>query len=351
MSRLITVATQMPPHRLELDHIHDYVEAFANLWGVRAEVLYRILNNAKVGTRYSVLPIEEIIKGRTFKENNDLFAESAISLGQKAVEKCLEQATLDPKDIDLLITVSCTGFMIPSVDSYLIDRLGMRRDCKRLPITELGCAAGAVGLSRAHEYIKAYPSARVLVLAAEFPTLTFQVDDFNMAHIVSSIIFGDGVACALVAGQSDSPGLRILDNQSYLYPESSRYMGFDVDDKGFHIVLDKCIPFVVRDTIGELLAGFLGKHALSIPDLGFYALHPAGKKVLAFMEERLEIPAELTRSTWEVLRENGNMSSVSILCVLQRMMSKYPPEVGSYGIILGFGPGFSAEMLLARWEA
>jgi predicted naringenin-chalcone synthase len=227
----------------------------------------------------------------------------------------------------------------------------MKRSCRRLPITELGCAAGAVGLSYAHNYVKANPKARVLVLAVELPTLTFQVGDANMAHVVSSIIFGDGIACALVANESPTPGPRILDTAPFLYPESYRYMGFDVDGAGFHIVLDKCIPYVVRDTIGGILGDFLKPHELSLNDMKYYALHPAGKKVLHYMEERLGIAPDMTRSTWNVLRTNGNMSSASILYVIEDLMANYAPNVGDYGLMLAFGPGFSAEMLLTQWEA
>ncbi len=350
MSRLIHVSTVQPDHKLELEDVRRSAVFIAQRWGMKPEVLHRIIANAKVEVRYSVLSIDQLLMDRTFKEANDLFIEKSVELGEKAIRKCLDQTGLGPRDIDMLITVSCTGFMIPSMDAFLIERLGMRRDCKRLPITELGCAAGAVGLSRAHEYVKAFPAARVLVLAVELPTLTFQIRDVNMAHVVSSIIFGDGVACALVAKESPTPGPRILDTRSYLFPKSERYMGFDVDSGGFHIVLDRCIPYVVRDTIADLMDGFLKDHKMSREDMRFYALHPAGKKVLQYMEERLEIKPYMTRSTWNVLRTNGNMSSASILYVLQDMMAHHAPQQGEYGAMLAFGPGFSAEMLLARWE-
>jgi alkylresorcinol/alkylpyrone synthase len=351
MSRLVTVANVQPEYRLDLDDVRYYGRVLSEKWGVKLEPLMRILNNSQVEQRFSVMPIEELVAPRSFKESNDVFIDKSIELGEEAVRRCLAQAGIGPRDIDLLITVSCTGFMIPSVDAYLINRLGMRSDCKRIPVTELGCAAGAVGLARAHDYVKAFPSARVLVLAVELPTLTFQADDVNMAHIVSSIIFGDGAACALVANEGIGPGPRILDTRSHLYPDSIRHMGFDVDGNGFHIVLDKCIPFVVRDTIGGLMNDFLKPHGLTTADMQFYALHPAGKKVLLFMEDQLGIARPKSQSTWTVLKTNGNMSSASILYVLKDLMEKGQPRVGDYGAMLAFGPGFSAELLLARWEA
>lgn len=351
MSYLRTVAINPPPYRLEPQLVRHHAEIFARQWDMRAEVLLRILENSQVETRYSVLPIEEVIKPRTFKQNNDLFIEHSITLGTSAVTRCLEQGGLQPTDIDLLITVSCTGVMIPSVDAFLIERMGFRRDCKRLPITELGCAAGAVGLARANEYVKAFPNANVLVLAIELPTLTFQPKDINMAHVVSAIIFGDGVACALVSGQKDGPALHLLDNASYLFPNSARYMGFDVDGEGFHIVLDKNVPGAVRSRIGGLLTDFFDKNGRTLGDLSFHALHPAGKKVLHFIEDELSIDRSMTQATWDTLREHGNMSSASILYVLRQLMTAHTPKDGQEGGIVAFGPGFSAEMLLARWEA
>lgn len=351
MSYLQTVAINPPPYRLELQAVRTQAELFAQRWDLKAEVLLRIVENSKVETRRSVLPIDEVIQPRTFKQSNDLFIEHSIGLGKQAVMDCLEQSGLKPTDIDMLITVSCTGVMIPSVDAFIVEQLGMRRDCKRLPITELGCAAGAVGLSRAHEYVKAFPEANVLVLAIELPTLTFQPRDVNMAHIVSAIIFGDGVACALVTGKKRGPALELLDNACFLFPDSHRYMGFDVDGEGFHIVLDKNVPFAVRRSIGGILTEFLEKQNKSFQDLGFYALHPAGKKVLHFIEDELKIERATNLSTWDVLKEHGNMSSASILYVLRQLMTAHTPQPGQEGLIVAFGPGFSAEMLLGRWEA
>lgn len=351
MSYLRTVAIAPPPHVLDPANVRYYADAFARRWEMRPEVLLRILENAHVHTRHSVLPIEEVVQPRSFKQNNDLFIEHSLTLGATAVQRCVEQAGLTLADIDMLITVSCTGIMIPSVDAFLIDRLGFRRDCKRMPITELGCAAGAVGLSRAHEYVRAFPDANVLVLAIELPSLTFQPKDVNMAHVVSAIIFGDGVACALVTGKKLGPSLNLLDNRSYLFPNSSRYMGFDIDGEGFHIVLDKNVPMAVRSAIGGLLGDFLSAHQHSVEQLAFHALHPAGKKVLHYIEDELKVPQSLTASTWDVLRQHGNMSSASILYVLRQLMQVHTPTEGALGSIVAFGPGFSAEMLLARWEA
>lgn len=351
MSYLVTVATEPPPHLLELASVRHYADVFARKWQLKPEVLLRILDNAQVQTRHSVLSIEQAVQPRTFKEANDLFTSESITLGKRCVQSCLDQAGVQASEIDLLITVSCTGVMIPSVDAFIVDQLGFRRDCKRLPITELGCAAGAVGLSRAHEYVRAFPDANVLVLAIELPTLTFQPRDINMAHVVSAIIFGDGVACALVSGNKKGPALELLANRSYLFPNSYRYMGFDVDGEGFHIVLDKEVPNRVRDAIGGLVRGFMADQNQPLDALRFHALHPAGKKVLHYIEDTLNMSRDMTRCTWDVLRDHGNMSSASILYVLKQLIEVYTPQPGEAGSIVAFGPGFSAEMLLARWSA
>ncbi len=350
MSKLIHVSKALPRHTLDLEEIRRYAHIAGARWGRNPEVLLRIINNAEVGTRQSIMPLEEIVREKTFKERNDLFIKYSIELGSRAVERCLEETGRRPEDIDLFITVSCTGFMIPSVDSFIMERLGFRRDCRRLPITELGCAAGAVALSRADDFIRGYPDAHVLILAHEFPSVTFQLDDANMAHVVSAIIFGDGVACALVGPSEGEGPLSLLGSRSYLFPDSSHYMGFDVDGLGFHIILDKCVPNRVRDTIREQVEAFGALHGIGIGDLRFYALHTAGRKVLNYMEDELGISPEMTRATWHVLKHHGNMSSVSVLYVLKSLLEDFPPQANDLGMIMAFGPGFSAELLLARWE-
>ena len=352
MARLAHVSTLLPEYKMTAEEVERYAHLVCEVWGLNTATVVRIIRNAKVDVRYGVQPIEELIADHTFKDRNDLFIEKSVDLGERVIRKLLDETGLKPTDIDMLFTVSCTGFMIPSMDAYLIPRLGMKPTTRRVPITELGCAAGAVGLSRAYEYIRAYPDHKAILLAVELPTLTFQRRDVNMAHVVSSIIFGDGAAAALVHGTSHQAGPRILATQSFLFPESLWYMGFNIDGGGLHIVLDKKVPEAIRTTIGPLVEGFLSSQGVSLSDIKWTAVHPAGRKPISHMEEVLKMPRSMTQYTWKVLREYGNMSSASVLFVLKELLNapEAPAKAGDLGLILAFGPGFSAELLLARWE-
>lgn len=353
MSRLAHVSTLVPEFELPADQVEEYAYKVAEMWGIDPRPIVRIIRNAKVGRRFAVQSIDDLIAEHTFKDRNDLFISKSVEMGERVIKSCLDESGVDVGDIDMLFTVSCTGFMIPSMDAYLIPKLGMRPTTKRVPITELGCAAGAVGLSRAYEYIRAFPDHKVLLLAVELPTLTFQRSDPNMAHVVSAIIFGDGAAAALLSGEAARPGPRILATQSFLFPESLWYMGFEIDGAGMHIVLDKKVPTAIQKTIRPLVDGFLESHGLTLADIKWAAMHPAGKKPIGFMEKELGMPRSVTQYTWDVLGNYGNMSSASVLFVLKGLMDapEAPAEDGDLGLILAFGPGFSAELLLARWES
>jgi alkylresorcinol/alkylpyrone synthase len=260
----------------------------------------------------------------------------------------LERAGMMPQEIDLIITVSCTGFMIPSLDAHLINELGFRPDVKRLPITELGCAAGGAALARAAEFIRAFPGASVLVIAVEIPSLTFQRGDFSQANLISTVLFGDGAAAAVVTGQP-GPGPRVVGTDSYLFPHSLDAMGFDLKDSGFHIVLSKDVPQLIREQIKELLTRFLARHNLTKEQLSAFILHPGGQKLLLYIEEELGLSRCDTQFSWDVLSEYGNLSSASVLFVLHECLKKRQFESGDYGIMAAFGPGFSSEMLLLQW--
>jgi alkylresorcinol/alkylpyrone synthase len=248
----------------------------------------------------------------------------------------------------MIVSVSCTGFMIPSVEAYLIGDMGFRPDVRRLPITELGCAAGAVGLTRAWEYLRANPNATVLLIAVELPTLTFQRDDLSQANLISAALFGDGVAAAVISDGAGK-GPAILDSQSYLFPSSIDAMGFDLKDTGFHIVLSKEVPQLIRENIGGLLEGFLARNELTQKQIKAFVLHPGGQKLLGFMQEELGLCACQVQPSWDVLREYGNLSSASVLFVLHEWMSRGEIKTGDRGFLAAFGPGFSAEMLLLQW--
>jgi alkylresorcinol/alkylpyrone synthase len=341
-------ATVVPPFLLTRDAVKRYIKDVFSLDGKRLEAVHSVIDNSQIDQRYSVFPVEYIIEPRPLAQINREYREKAVELGLRAAADALAQARMVPADVDLLITVSCTGVMIPSLDAYLATEMGFRRDVRRLPITELGCAAGAAGLARASEYLRAFPDRNVLLLAVELPTLTFQRKDLSQANLISSVLFGDGAAGVVVTGR-EAPGPRILASESYLFPDSLDAMGFDLRDSGFHIVLSKDVPQLIRERVKELVEGFLARQGLAREDITAFILHPGGQKLLSFMEAELELSRTDTELSWDILRRFGNLSSASVLFILQEWLARRKQAPGSYGLLMAFGPGFTAEMLLLEW--
>ncbi len=309
----------------------------------------KIFANSQVETRYSVRPVLENTVPTDFKKRNDLYIDWVKKLGMRATKEALENASLKPTDIDYVITTSCTGFMIPSLDAYLINDLGMRRNTKRLPITELGCAGGAQGLARARDFVAANPGASVLVVAVELPSLTVQADDFSLTNLVAASLFGDGCAACVVTDRPRS-GAKILSSQSYLFPDSYHFMGFDTSSNGFSIVLDKDIPDAVTSKVAPVIEEMCQPFGCKPGALDFFVFHPGGRKVLENMETSFGLQRQQVKASWDCLWECGNLSSASVLVVYKNLFERYRPKHGQRGLLTAFGPGFSAEASLLEWQ-
>ena len=341
-------ATAVPPYLLTRDIVKHHIKDVFGLEGKRLEAIHTVIDNSQIDQRHSVFPVEYIIEPRPLAQINNEYREKAFELGRQAATDALAKAELVPTDVDLLMTVSCTGVMIPSLDAYLATAMGFRSDVRRLPVTELGCAAGAAGLAHAGEYLRAFPDRTALLVAVELPTLTFQRKDFSQANLISAVLFGDGAAGVVVTGR-EAVGPRIVASECYLFPDSLDAMGFDLRDSGFHIVLSKDVPQLIREKVKEISEGFLSRQGLRREDISAFILHPGGQKLLSFMEAELGLTHEDTAFSWDVLRRFGNLSSASVLFILQEWLSKREMPSGSYGLLMAFGPGFTAEMILLQW--
>lgn len=314
----------------------------------RLEAMMSIVDNAQVHKRHAIFPIDYTIQPRALSKTNQEYMEHAVKLGQEAAEKCLQRAGLRPDEVDLIITVSCTGFMIPSLDAHLINSMGFRSNVRRMPFTELGCAAGAMAMSRAADFLQAYPGGNVLIIAVELPSLTFQRKDISQANLISSILFGDGAAAALVTGKRQ-PGPKILATETYTFPDSLGAMGFDLRDSGFHILLAKDVPEMIGAKIRGLVDGFLERQGKKQEDIKGWILHPGGARLLRNVEQQLGLTKDDTQPSWDILGNIGNLSSATILFILQEWLEKRPLQPGDYALAAAFGPGFSAEFILLQW--
>jgi alkylresorcinol/alkylpyrone synthase len=271
-------------------------------------------------------------------------------LGKQVVYDCLTQANVAPHTVDLVISTSCTGFMIPSLDAHLINHFGFSPHVKRLPITELGCAAGAMALARAFDYLRAFPQQTVLIVAVELPSLTFQLHDLSAANVVSSALFGDGAVAVLLSGERQTGKPQIIATESTLFPHTTEVMGFELKDSGFHIVLSTEIPELVRAEVPGLVACFLGQYGRSVTDVTHFLLHPGGRRVLEGLVHALGITEAHVEVSRTILQNYGNLSSAAVLFILDQFLKSEQPGHGDLGLLLAFGPGFSTEAVLLEWE-
>jgi alkylresorcinol/alkylpyrone synthase len=318
----------------------------------RLDAAMELFDHAGVERRYSVEPIDRLGVARPIGDIQDRYREHALGLGRKVAREALARADVAAADIDLIVTTSCTGIMIPSLDAYLVDDLGLRPDVRRLPITEMGCAGGAAALARARDFLVGFPVARALVIAVELPSLSMQRADLSPANLVSTALFGDGAAAAvLVGGDVEAKGgISLLETLSHIWPRSAYALGFDLKDDGFHTVLSKDVPELLRSKIVELVTRLAAPRGLAREALSSFVLHPGGRKILAFIEEELGLSRADTQPSWDVLRDYGNQSSASVLFVLNEWVARRRPPSGTHGVLAAFGPGLTSEMLLLGWS-
>src|SRR5258708_1247607 len=265
----------------------------------RLDAMMTVIAIAEVQKRTSIFTVEYIGEPRRLEQTSREYQEHAVRLGHRVAESCLINAGMTARDVDLIITVSCTGFMIPSLDAHLINLMGFRSDVRRLPLTELGCAAGAMALAHTSEFVRAFPDRTVLVVAVELATLTFQRGDLSQANLISCVLFGDGAAAAVVTGRPAS-GPRILDSATHTFPQSLDAMGFELRDTGFHIALSKDVPQMVRDGIKAVVDRFLCRSDLTREAIAAFILHPGGQKLLSYVEEQLGLSRADTQFSWDV---------------------------------------------------
>ncbi len=348
--RIASVATALPPNRYEQEIL---LQAAHVAWDKRLEqpgILDRLFRRVGVDERHLCLPVEAYPALASFREKNDAWIASSLELGCRAVREALEKADVKSEQLGALFFVSITGVANPSIDARLLNLLHLPRHLKRMPIFGLGCVAGAAGIARAADYVRAYPDQAALLLSVELCSLTVQADNLSMPNLIATALFGDGAAAVVVTGE-DVPGTgpRIVATESNFYPQTEDAMGWDITENGFEIVLSPKVPDIVREHLGADVDAFLARNGLGRSDIASWIMHTGGPAILDATADALELPKAALDASWQCLRRIGNLSSASVLFVLKEFLHDRRPEPSSYSVLAAMGPGFCSELVLLQW--
>jgi alkylresorcinol/alkylpyrone synthase len=348
--RIASAASAFPQHYYSQKFLLEQLQQY---WGRRLrnpQMLARLHRNVTVEGRYLALPTEKYYDIATWGQANDIWIEVAQELGEQALCRALHHAGLEPQDLGTLIFASVTGIASPSIDALLINRMKLPGNIRRVPIFGLGCVAGAAGIARAADYVRAYPSQAAALVSVELCSLTIQRDDLSVANLISSGLFADGAAAVIVSGsEMDCDGPAILATRSIFYPETEEMMGWKVTEKGFRIVLSPEVPTLIREHLGHDVDALLADHGYQRCDVGSWVLHTGGPKVLEATAAALDLHNGQLDASWDCLRRVGNLSSASVLVVLEDVMRNRRPAPGTLGVLAAMGPGFCSEILLLEW--
>ncbi|HTC46015.1 MAG TPA: 3-oxoacyl-[acyl-carrier-protein] synthase III C-terminal domain-containing protein [Candidatus Aquilonibacter sp.] len=354
--KIASAASAFPKHyysqKFLLERLQDY-------WGAELKnplLLARLHRNVTVDGRYLAIPAEQYVDIKTWGQANDIWIQVAQELGEKALCLALHNAGIEPQDLGALLFTTVTGVASPSIDAMLINRMKLPTNIRRTPIFGLGCVAGAAGIARAADYVQAYPSQAAALVSVELCSLTLQREDLSVANLISSGLFADGAAAVIVTGKdfessgsSENSGPKILATRSIFYPATEDMMGWNISEKGFRILLSTEVPNLIRKNLGPGVDAFLADNGYRRSDLKSFVLHTGGPKVLDASADALGLHNGELDASWACLRKVGNLSSASVLVVLEDVMKNRRPEPGTLGLLAAMGPGFCSELVLLQW--
>jgi alkylresorcinol/alkylpyrone synthase len=347
------VTTATPSNILEQSDVKRFAE---QLFGGEIRHLLPVFDNALIDRRHFSAEIEWFSTPHDFTESNDRYIVTATKLAEECVNRLADQCGISTEEFDAIFFVSTTGISTPSIDARLFNRIALNKHIKRIPIWGLGCAAGVGGVARASEYVRAFPKHRAVVLSIELCSLAFQLNDRSKSNIVASALFADGAAACLIVGdevqrsKQDFAQPSIIGSLSTTYPDTLDVMGWRISSEGFKIVLSRDLPSIVTSLVRENIEELLAMHSISIGDISHYITHPGGAKVMEAYESALGLSNGELRNSYAILREYGNMSSATVLFILERVLKQTKDAVGEYGLASALGPGFSSELVLLKWE-
>lgn len=343
------VAVKFPQHR------NSQAETISALTNFAGPEFRRFALSSGVDFRHTALPLSRYGQLSGFTEANDVYIEVALDLAEQALLAALDQAEVKPSEVDIVFSTTVTGLSVPTLEARLANRVGLRQDVKRVPLFGLGCVAGAAGVARMHDYLRAFPDQVGALLAVELCSLTIQRKDNSMANLVATSLFGDGAGAVITkgaaraaAGPKGGGTPKVQATRSRIYPDTEDVMGWKIGSAGFRIVLSVDVATVAEKYLGEDVRGFLADHGLTPQDVSTWVCHPGGPRVIEAVENVLDLPADALDHTRNSLRNNGNLSSVSVLDVLRATMAD-PPPAGSIGLMIAMGPAFCSELVLLEW--
>lgn len=354
MPHILAVGTAVPEH---IFHQYEVKEAVRKKFAKRfhgTERMLSIFENSNIEKRHFIVPMEWFEQEHSFAEKNALYIKYSTLLSTQAIIRCLEKTGFTIGEIDKIIFISSTGIATPSIDALLINKLHFHKNIKRTPIWGLGCAGGVVGLSRAFEYTKAFPDSKVLVVAVELCGITFQDSDVKKSNFIATALFGDGAAAALIVGDDVKTKINkvtpnIFNTRSTFWEDTLDMMGWRIGNNGMEVIFSKDIPSFVKKHIRNNIEEYLAIHNLDLADIKSYVVHPGGIKVIKAYQEALSLSDDAVEHAANVIKDFGNMSSPTVLFVLERVLNN-PARAGEYGLITALGPGFSSETILFRWK-
>jgi alkylresorcinol/alkylpyrone synthase len=348
--RIANTATAFPQYYFTQREVVDALRSYWDKGEECAHILERLHFRTGVDGRYYCRPLEEYQKLDTWGKMNDVWIEVAEQLGERAIDCVLKTAGVGRDEIGALFFVSVTGVSSPSIDARLVNKMKLNPNLKRNPIFGLGCVAGAAGLARAADYVRAFPDQIAVLLSVELCSLTWQRGDTNPAALIASGLFGDGAVAVLVAGANVKlNGPNLVASTQVFYPDTQDVMGWKISEKGFQVILSPEVPNVVLNNLGKNVDEFLATRNLKRSDIGSWIMHTGGPKVLEATAEALGLKNGELDVSWQALKRVGNLSSGSVLVVLDEVMKNRRPAPGTKSILAAMGPGFCAEMSLLEW--
>jgi len=346
MPTLCKPSVAVPEYVVTMDDTLEFAERL-HAGNPQLSLALRLIRNTGVRKRHIVQPIEEALRHPGFAERNRIYAAESKKRCPPVIEQALANAGVTVRDIDAIIYVSCTGFLMPSLTAWLINTMGFRSDTRQIPIAQLGCAAGGAAINRAQEFCIAHPEANVLIVSCELCSLCYQPGDDGVGSLLSDGLFGDAVAAAVVRG-SGGTGVALERNSSYLIPDTEEWISYAVRDTGFHFQLDRRVPGTMKP-LAPVLRELATEHGWDVSRLDFYIIHAGGPRILADLAQFLDVDGAMFRHSWATLTEYGNIASAVVLDALRRLFDEDLLTPGGTGVIAGFGPGITAEMAVGRW--